>query len=80
MIKLVKKTKRKTDAELIVEGLRDIVMRSKMGLVETYELIYISNLLENGLIDSYKKGKITRERLDNFLYRDQAETVLGYEE
>lgn len=35
---------------------------------ETYELIYIQNLLENGIIDSFKKGKITREKMEHYLF------------
>ena len=64
---------KKRDAEQIIDGLRDLVRRSQRGMVETHELLYICNLLENGMIDSYRAGKISREKLDNFLYRDRGE-------
>lgn len=38
---------------------------------DLYDIIYVNNLLINGLIASYKKGKITKAQLDKFVFPER---------
>ena len=55
----------------LVEMLKDFLFRSYRGEIPTEDLIYVVNLLQNGIIDSFKQGKITREKMENILYSSE---------
>lgn len=54
----------------IKDILEEFLYKIKRGKITAEKIIYINNLIENGLIDMYWNGKIGKDKLDSFLYRD----------
>jgi hypothetical protein len=52
----------------LVHKLREFIKEAELGHVPTEKIIYINNLLENGIIESFWNNKITKEKMDTILY------------